>query len=166
MLMDLKANQRRGCSGDNEVLIPGCFLYELWWDGHYFNSALASFTPLSVHCYFFYQLFGQLAKRKLTRKLTKLAPKLINGLWLLWRNKKPENKKKNLYHAFCVFLGCPAKPRWKFLKDAADSNFFFWHKQSRNKSHLKLSWPLPRTICLTCKEQNASVSVHTFTEAT
>lgn len=104
--------------------------------------------------------------RKLTRKLTKLAPKLINGLWPLWRNKKPENKKKNLYYAFCVFLGCPAKPRWTFLKGAADSNFFCWHKQSRNKSHLKLSWPLPRTICLTCKEENASVSVHTFTEAT
>lgn len=43
--------------------------------------------------------------RKLTRKLTKLAPKLINGLWPLWRNKKPENKKKTFIMLFVYFWG-------------------------------------------------------------
>lgn len=163
MLMDLKANQRRGCSGDNEVLIPGCFLYELWWDAHYFNSA-------SLHLF---QCIAIFSINSLDYWLRENSPES----WQNWPQsssmgsgscgeKNPREQEKNLYHAFCVFLGCPAKSRWKILKGAADSNFFCWHKQTRNKSHLKLSWPLPRTICLTCKEENASVSVHTFTGAT
>lgn len=54
--------------------------------------------------------FGLLAK-KTHQKADKTGPKAHQWALAPVKKQKTENKKKNLYYAFCVFLGCPAKPR-------------------------------------------------------